>query len=360
MKSKSPRVSLSPEAALKRFEPAAGREEWPAWISVQWEEPYLFKRWLGRLWDVIRASDPESAERVVLYPADSATSAGLLEEIGGASLFSSTRLVIAHLQRNTRRCLQIPLLAERLAGIPGRTVVVLAAEGVGWFREDTEKLMAPSPGGRRAPLELVFWKPFPDRIDALAREILSVTGLNADAETLSFWLDRLGSNLERLHMESKSVKALIRGSEVTREILEDLFESPHVHDRTLWDALKLLFQQDSRAQAEVERLLRSSDAQAVVVRLSQALLCVQALVQVRLGIDSRGPDDVFKAFDVKWKRRKDLLLEAASQLSRPIPHLASRLLDLDVSVKQAKTPAARQETVLRCMTALCGEPEPAA
>ena len=69
---------------------------------------------------------------------------------------------------------------------------------------------------------------------------------------------------------------------------------------------------------------------------------------------------MFKAFDVKWKRRKDLLLEAASQLSRPIPHLASRLLDLDVSVKQAKTPAARQETVLRCMTALCGEPEPAA
>lgn len=365
-KTASPRpASFRPEQALRLFSPQGRKpESWPAWILIRWEESFLFRRFLQQLWDTILSADP-SAERVVLYPKEPAAVKTFFEEVSASSLFSSTRLVIAHLARPVKRIIRLEDLGHELLSIPERTIVVMAVEGMAKLDDEMALLAKPMSGGARSGFEIAIWKPF-DRNAylAVAREILATCGVRTDDLTLNFWLERIGSNLDRLQAEARRLKMQFADGEATQERLEEIFEVPHVHDETVWDVLRLILNADApKASDALTRLLQSSDVFLVATELSRTLLCVRALSDAASAGRATAPADVFFQFDVKGKRRQEKMMGLASLLDSSAcstPDLASRLLSLDLAIKQAKTVSGRQEVLLRTLLALCGEPQPAA
>ncbi len=355
---------LRPEQAVRLFSAQHKPDSWPAWIFIRWEESFLFRRFLQQLWDTIVSTDA-SAERVVLYPKESPALPTLFREIGSSSLFSSTRLVIAHLARPIKRLIPLDDLGRELMSIPERTLLVMAVEGMAKLDEEMAMLAKAMAGGRRSGFEIAIWKPF-DRNAYLSvsREILGICGVRADDLTLNFWLERIGSNLDRLQAEAKRLKMQFADGEVTQERLEDIFEVPHVHDETIWDVLRFILNGDAlRASVALKGLLQSSDAFLSATELSRTLLCVRALSVAESAGGVPSPADVFLQFDVRGKRRQEKMMGLASLLessSSSIPDLASRLLSLDLAIKQAKTAPGRQEVLLRTLLALCSEPQPAA
>lgn len=353
---------MNADAALRLFTPDGMKKGvWPSWIVVEWEDAYLFRSWLNELWDTIEKLD-RAAERVISHPQDAAGAQSLLEDIGSSSLFSARRLIIAHLQRPFKRFLPADHLARRLLSMPENTIVVLAVEGMGWFREEKENLKQKLKTGSapRGGFDIAIFKPFPERLELYARDILLKAGLHADRETLKFWLHRIGSDLDRLESEAKRLKHLTKDgevSEVTQEMLEDVFENPHVHDKTMWNALEELLRNRSMSGAagELERYVHSLDPQAAFIRLTHALMCIQALAA-----PDASPSEVFRRFEVNGKRRQQVLSDIAAVLTGSIPDLADRLLKLDLALKKAKSAAGRQEILLRGLLTLGGEPETAA
>ena len=324
------------------------------------------KRFLQKLWDHLFAADPLSAERIVLYPRDSASAETLFQEISSPSLFSSTRLVIAHVSRPVHRAVRLESLARQISAIPEQTTLVLAVEGMSPLADETEALstaaVSAADGRPRSGMNVAVWRPYnrPQLLE-VAREILGAAGVRADEMTLNFWVDRIGANLERLQSEARRLKLLFADGEATQERLEEIFEVPHVHDETIWNALRaLLSGEPSTAAPALSVLLQSSDVTFAAAELSRTMLCAQALSNA--GPVGSPSNEIFLRFDVRSKRRQEKMIELASRISnsgRPIPHLAGRLLALDLALKQAKTAAGRQEVLLRSLLALCGEPEPA-
>ena len=360
-----PVVAVRPDKAVQMVT-SGGRQprSWPAWIMIRWEESFLFKRLLDQLWAGLGNLD-QGAERVVLHVKDSASAQAFFREISSSSLLAETRLVIAHVSRPIRRFIDLDVFGRELLTASERTLPVLAVEGMAKLDEESARLALASAGCGRKGMEIAVWRPYDrDRALDIAREIIGVCGVRADDLTLNFWLDRLGSNLDRLQSEARRMKILLQNDEVTQERLEEVFEVPHVHDETVWDILRHVLDGDgSKAAAHLKAFLQSTDAFLAASELTRILLCLQALSLAAREGASATPAETFLRFEMKGKRRQDKLLGLASRFdgsSLPIHDLASRLLALDLAVKQSKTAGARQEVVVRTFLALCREPQPAA
>lgn len=355
--------TLKPDQALRKFSSVSRTPAvWPAWILVRWEESFLCKRFLQQLWEMIESVD-STADRVVLYPKDAASVQSLFQEMTASSLFSSARCIIAHVPRPVKRSIPIGKLARAVMSIPEKTVVVLAVDAMAKPDEEMEALAKATASASRPGMKVEVWRPY-KRSDyvRVGQEILGGCGVRADVLTLNFWLDRVGLNLERLQAEAKRLKIQSPDDEVTQERLEEVFEVPHVHDETLWDALRLLLHGDLvKASAALKALLQSSDVNEAAAALSRAILCAYALSNAKK--TERRTEDVFLLFDVKGRRRQEKIVDIASRMgvsSHPLDDLAGRLLSLELSIKQSKTAPGRQEIFLRTLLALGNEPQPAA
>lgn len=359
-------LSLRPEQVGRRFS-AENRQKgpWPAWLFIRWEDAFLFRRCLQKLWDILSSTDP-AAERIVLYPKDTPSVETLLHEIATPSLFSSTRLIIAHVQRPVKKTVPLEKLARQISTMPEQTFLVLAAEGMSPLTEEMNVILQSPPptasGKIRECAEISVWRPFNhQQLLDVAKEILGAAGVRADELTLNFWLERVGSNLDRLQTEAKRLKLQFADGEATQDRLEEIFEVAHVHDETIWNALRAILTGECRRSTEsLQTLLQSTDGVFTASEISRTMLCAQALS----GASAEGVtvDDIFLRFEVKGKRRQGKMMELALRMKNmdaPPTALAARLLALDLSLKQAKTAAGRQEVLLRTLLALCSEPEPA-
>lgn len=312
------------------------------------------------MWDVL-SRDP-AAERVTLYPRDPATVENLFREISCPSLFSSTRLIVAHAVRPIKRTIPLQSLARNLSAIAPQTVLVMTAEGMTPMDEEMAHLLEDAPArGPRVGFEVAVWKPY-NRVQLLdiAREILSSCGVRTEEFTLNFWLDRIGSNLDRLEAEAKRLKIQFPDGEITQERLEEIFEVPHVHDDTVWNALRHLVSGNVRdAQEAIEQLLQSSDVFVAASELSRALLCAQSLCKAASAPEGSA-SEIFLRFGVGGKRRQKKMMEIAALMGRPVSHPGQKLLALDLALKQTKTVSGRQEVLLKSLLDLCGNPQPTA
>ena len=148
--------------------------------------------------------------------------------------------------------------------------------------------------------------------------------------------------------------------EMTQERIEEIFEVPHVHDETIWDALRAIVGGDTpKATVALNSLLQSVDVFVATSELSRTLLCVQALRSA----GGTSPLEIFRRMDLRGKRRQDKMIDIAARMTetgRFLPDLATRLLSLDLALKQSKTAAGRREVFLRTFLVLCGEPQLAA
>lgn len=355
--------SFNPAQAIRQLTQTCRTiERWPAWILVRWEDAFLYRRTIQQIWELVLSIDP-SAERVVLYPKEAASLQTLFQEITSSSLFASSRLIVAHVSRPLQRTVRLDQLARELVSIPDRTMLVLGVDGMSKLDAEMEVLSTALVKGGRGGMEIAVWKPYNRQqyLD-LAREILGGCGVRTDDLTLNFWIERLGSNLDRLQSEAKRLKMLFNDGEATQERLEEIFEVPHVHDETIWDAIRLIFRGDARqASVALQAFLQSADVYLAASELSRTLLCCHALSKAADA--GRTPAEIFLRFDVKGKRRQDKMIDIASRIDRSacdLSDLAGRLLSLDLAIKQTKTAAGRQEVLLRTLLALCGEPQPAA
>lgn len=353
-------LTLKPDAFIAKFKRDVKTKIWPAWVLVRWEEAFLLRRFLRMIWEILQAGDP-SADRIVLHPRDASSAEQVFEEISAPSLFASTRLVIVHVARPVKRAIPLDKLATHLAVVPDRTLFVLVIEEMWPVADELAALSKSNAASDRPGCDIQVWRPY-HRGDymTLAREdILRPAGVQCDPETLSFWLDRIGLNLDRLEAEAKRMKIQFPDGEVTSERLEQVFEVPHVHEETLWQALDaILSGRPGQASAALQSLLQSMDVYVAMVELTQTILCVNEIAAA--GAAHAPKEDVFRKMGIKGKRRQGKILNLATRLAGPIPNLAPRLLALDIAVKQTRTVAARQEVFLRTFLSLGGEPEPAA
>ncbi len=361
-RSSKPDGDLRPDSFLPLFRrDVKSPDKWPAWILIRWEDSFLLRDFLHKFWDVLQAPDI-SAERVVLHVRDAASARQLYEEIAAPSLFSSTRLIAAHIARPLKRSISLDALSTQLSAIPDRTIVVMALEGMAKLDEEAAALSkaAPASAGVRRGVRMSIWHPY-DRAKymSIAQEsILVPAAMRCSVETLQFWLYRLGSNLDRLESEARRMKIQFPDGQVTVERLEQVFEVPHIHEETIWRAVEAALTGDiSAAAPALEVLLQSMDVNAATAEMTYILTGMNELI--RAADTPAAREEIFRRLNIRGKRTQTRLTALVLRLRTPIPHLADRLLKLDLAVKQTRSTAGRQEVFLRTFLSLCGEPEPA-
>jgi len=258
-----------------------------------------------------------------------------------------------------KRFIPLNVLCRVIESMPPQTVLALILEGMARPDAEADALSRVKLADRREGVELAIWRPFKrEQLLKYARDILSVSGLRADDVTLIFWLDRIGSSLDRLQTEARRLKLEFSDGVINQDRLEDVFATPHVHEETIWQALRAVVQGDVRsASAALQVLVQSMDALVVTGELSRLLLCLNHLAPAGSDISA---DEIFLRDRIAGKRRQDKLLQLASHMSQPIPMMASRLLALDLLLKRSKTAVGRQEAVLRSFLSLCNKPQPTA
>lgn len=348
----------APPPAQSLFAASVRPDQWPAWILLQWEDSYLLRQWVDEVWRALRAADSESS-REIMYPKDKSTGEQFIREATAPSMFSPTRLIVAHLAAPLDRLGKVAAMAVTLSSVADRTVVVMTQRLGTDTRDCAAQLRAAVPAGGRRALEFTIWKPSERELPQRVRGILAPHRIQCDEDTLSFWMDRVGSNLERIAAESSRIRSEFPdGTTVTSELLEDLFETPHLHDETIWQAVRAMLSGDhARAAVSVRTFIQASDIRWSSYEILSVLSCVHETAKAES--EGRPVVDVFRRFKVLGKRRQKKVLELSkTPMAGRAAAPAGRLLSLEMSVRRSGTAAAKREALLSGLLSLYDAAEP--
>lgn len=349
-----------PEAFLDYLKTRGSADHsWPGLVWVRWEDPYLVRRFLTRIWEKFRAAEPE-AERLVCFTGEPGALDHTLTELSSGSLFAPARLIFIHASTPLTRHLPPASLAAVLPDLPPSTACVVSVEGITPLTAAAQKQLEESMPQGRGFEQVMVWRPYQQRPDAYspdtfrwADEIFREHGLSVAPAARQAWVDRVGGHLNLLDAECARMEFLSPAGPVTPEKIEDVLDAGLGLDETFWEGMYALV--DLRmgdAQDSLERWMGTKDVYACAAEIGRTL-SVARLIKA-------APDDarrIFTQANVRSRRRQERLALLARRARGFPPDLPQRLLDMDIAVKTAKLSPGRIETLFSYLLGLVIHPE---